>query len=515
MTRPAETQTETQAETRTETPAETDLLTAALLDGAAKDDVPPERETAVQEALSAVGDWLAAERLTADIRKYGIESAPTYEVRLTDARGALCSRSSGKGLGHRSMASAMFESAEHYHLDWRRDPRAAEAEFLPGREIAGQATARRSALLRRLGGIMPDAPVLTRTYRPVEEVLTGRADGDPARRADGDSAGRVGGAPAGRADSDPVAPPHRHPVFLRDGGYRNWPHPDDDRSFQPLWHYTSSAGYAAGATPHEALVHAVNELIERDAWSYQLARSYFGMPGEGPELRVVDHGTLPAELRELTGTVEEVRRAPVLIVDITCDTGVPAYVVCDAERHEDVRLIGSGASPVRTYALQRALLEYLQVRTMFEHGPVDADTEAGQIATALARYPRHLAAARFDVRQLPHEQRAFDADDGLPEAASPEQLLRHLVDRLREMGVDVHHRVLTPPGSVTVVDVVAPGLEMFDKARAGYPVLPTGRLGERLRPRKEPGDPHGNGHGDGHGNGRTKRHGEDHGGAPR
>ncbi|MDX2825931.1 YcaO-like family protein [Streptomyces ipomoeae] len=448
MTRPAE----------TDLPTTPDLLTTALLDGAAKDDVPPERETDIQRALSSVGDWLAAERLTADIRKYGIESAPTYEVQLRDAEGALCSRSSGKGLGHRSMASALFESAEHYHLDWRRDPRAAEAEFRPGRDIAGQATARRSALLRRLGGIMPDSPVLTRAYRPVEEALTGRAS---------DAAG------------------HRHPVFLRDGGYRNWPHPDDDRSFQPLWHYTSSAGYAAGATLHEALVHAVNELIERDAWSYQLARSYFGLPGEGPELRVVDHDSLPAELRELTGTIEEVRRAPVLIVSIACDTGVPAYVVCDAESREDVRLIGSGASPVRTYALQRALLEYLQVRTMFEHGPVDADTEAGQIATALARYPRHLAAARFDIHRLPHEMREFDADDGLPllpAAASPEELLRHLVERLREVGVDVHYRVLTPPGSVTVVDVVAPGLEMFDKARAGYPVLPTGRLGERLRP---------------------------------
>ncbi|MEH0593570.1 YcaO-like family protein [Streptomyces scabiei] len=442
-------------------------MTAVLLDGAAKEDVPPERETDLRQALASVGDWLAAEGLTADIRKYGIESAPTYEVRLSDAAGALCSRSSGKGLGHRSMASALFESAEHYHLDWRRDPRASEAEFRPGREIAGQATARRSALLRRLGGIMPDAPVLTRTYRPVEEALTGRAD-------DGGGAG-----PAGQ--------PHRHPVFLRDGGYRNWSHPDDDRSFQPLWHYTSSAGYAAGATRHEALVHAINEVIERDAWSYQLARSYFGLPGEGPELRVVDHGTLPAELRELTRTVEEVRDSPVLIVDITCDTGVPAYVVCDAVSWEDVRLIGSGASPVRTYAVQRALLEYLQVRTMFENGPVDADTEAGQIGSALARYPRHLAAARFDIHRLPHESRAFEADDGLPAATGPERLLRHLVDRLRESGIEAHHRVLTPPGPVTVVDVVAPGLEMFDKARAGYPVLPTGRLGERLRPRGDGG----------------------------
>ncbi|MFD9044386.1 YcaO-like family protein [Streptomyces bottropensis] len=459
MTRPADPQTAPQTEAATET----DPLTAVLLDGATKEDVPPERETDIRQALASVGDWLAAEGLTADIRKYGIESAPTYEVRLSEASGALCSRSSGKGLGHRSMASALFESAEHYHLDWRRDPRASEAEFRPGREIAEQATARRSALLGRLGQIMPDAPVLTRTYRPVEEALTGRA-GD------------------GEADR-----PHRHPVFLRDGGYRNWPHPDDDRSFQPLWHYTSSAGYAAGATRHEALVHAVNELIERDAWSYQLARSYFGLPGEGPELRVVEHGTLPAELRELTRTVEEVRGAPVLIVDITCDTGVPAYVVCDARSREDVRLIGSGASPVRTYAVQRALLEYLQVRTMFENGPVDADTEAGQIGTALARYPRHLAAARFDIHRLPHESTAFEADDGLPAATGPERLLRHLVDRLRESGVEAHHRVLTPPGPVTVVDVVAPGLEMFDKARAGYPVLPTGRLGERLRPRGDGG----------------------------
>ncbi|MBP2400616.1 YcaO-like family protein [Streptomyces syringium] len=438
-------------------PAENDLLTVALLDGTLKDDVPPERETPIGEALGAVGDWLASERLTADIRKYGIDSAPTYEVRLEDADGVLCSRSSGKGLGHRSMASALFESAEHYHLDWRRDPRASESVFLRGGEIARQPTARRSALLQRLGAIAADSPFLTREYRPVAAALEE--------------------TPAGAA-------PHRQPVFLRDGGYRNWPHPSDGGAFTSLWHYTSSAGYAAGATLHEALVHAVNELIERDAWSLQLARSYFGLADGGPGLRVIDHDTLTSELKELVGTVEAVTGVRALIVSIDCDTGVPAYVVCDAESREDVRLIGSGASPVQTYAVQRALLEYLQVRTMFEHGPVDADREARQITTALARYPRHLAAARFDVHRLPHEKQPFRPDDGLPATATPEELLRHLVDRLRKVGVDLHYRVLTRPGAVTVVDVVAPGLEMLDKARAGYPVLPTGRLGERLPSRR-------------------------------
>ncbi|MFF5161586.1 YcaO-like family protein [Streptomyces sp. NPDC000348] len=444
-------------------PAENDLLTAAILDGTLKEDVPPERETPLGKALSAVGDWLAAERLTADIRKYGLDSTPTYEVRLEDAEGNLCSRSSGKGLGHRSLASALFESAEHYHLDWRRDHRASDAEFLPGREIARQATARRSALLQRLGKVAADAPVLTREYRPVAEAFGETANGTAS---------------------------HRQPVFLRDGGYRNWPHPADDGSFKVLWHYTSSAGYAAGATLHEALVHAVGELIERDAWSYQLARSYFGLDDEaGRSLRVVDPATLPGDLGELAHTVEEVRGAPVLVVSIACDTGVPAYVVCDAESREEVRLIGSGASPVRAYALQRALLEYLQVCTMYEHGPVDADREAGQITAALARWPRHLAAARFDVHELPREQHPFRADDGLPATAAPEELLRHLVDRLGRVGVDVHYRVLTRPGAVTVVDVVAPGLEMLDKARAGYPVLPTGRLGERLLPKPEGNEP--------------------------
>nr|AFU90402.1 YcaO protein [Streptomyces sp. WMMB 272] len=440
--------------------AEHDLLTAALLDGSLTQDVPPERETPIGRALSAASDWLSSEQLTPDIWKYGLDSAPTYEVHLKDAAGTLCSRSSGKGLGHRSMASALFESAEHYHLDWRRDPLADEAAFVPGREVAGQSTAAGSALLHRLGGILGDSPVLTREYRPVAEAL-----------------GATGGA----------APPHRHPVFLRDGGYRNWPHPSDDGSFKPLWHYTTSAGYAAGTTLHEALVHAVNELIERDAWSYQLARSYFGLPDEsGRALRVIDHESLPAELRALVDDVEASSGSPILIVSIPCDTGVPAYVVCDAESDEDVRLIGSGASPVQAYALQRGLLEYLQVCTMYQHGPVDAEREAAQIATALARYPRHLAAAGFDVRQLPHERQPFDSD-GLPAAATPEELLRHLIDRLQGVGVDLHFRVLTRPGTITVVDVVAPGLEMLDKARAGYPVLPTGRLGERLRPqRREP-----------------------------
>ncbi|MGQ0717385.1 MAG: YcaO-like family protein [Pseudonocardiales bacterium] len=428
-----------------------DLLAAALRGGAQRDDVPPERETAIGTALAAVGNWLAAERLTPGIWKYGPDDAPTYEVQLTDAGGNLCSRSSGKGLGHRSMASALFESAEHYHLDWRRDAGADDVAFFPGREIADQPTAQRSALLQRLGDIIPDAPVLAREYVPIATAF---------------------GANSAEATS------HHQPLFLRDGGYRNWPHPDDDGSFKPLWHYTSSAGYAAGTTLFEALVHAVNELIERDAWSCQLARSYFGMGKPG--LHVVDQDSLPADLQELAVYVEELAGAPALVISIACDTAVPAYVVCNAVNHEEIRLIGSGASPVQTYALQRALLEYLQVRTMFKHGPVDADTEAGQIITALARYPRHLAAARFDVRSLPHERHAFQADDGLQTTASPEELLRHLVGLLRGVDVDIYYRVLTRPGAITVVDVVAPGLELLDKARAGYPVLPTGRLGAAL-----------------------------------
>ncbi|MCP2096664.1 ribosomal protein S12 methylthiotransferase accessory factor [Actinosynnema pretiosum] len=395
-------------------------------------------------------DWLAAERLTPRISKYGPDSAPTYEVRLHDADDALCSRSSGKGLGHRSLASALFESAEHYHLDWRREPGADRVAFLGGTAVAGQPTATRSALLRRLGAILPDSPVLTREYAPIAEAF-----------------GETGGTA------------HHHPVFLRDGGYRNWPHPDDDLAFRPLWHYTSSAGYAAGATLFEALVHAVNELIERDAWSCLLAGVYFGAGAR--ELVVVDRATLPADLGGLADEVERLTGASLLLVSIACDTGVPAYVVCDGESEEPIRLIGSGASPVRAYALQRALLEYLQVRTMFRHGPVDAGTEATQINAALAKHPRHLAAARFDVRELPKRAEAFAPEDGLPPESTPELLLRHLVGRLASIGVDVFHRVLSRPGPVTVVDVVAPGLELLDKARAGYPVLPTGRLGESMR----------------------------------
>ncbi|MFI9721918.1 YcaO-like family protein [Streptomyces sp. NPDC052396] len=448
-----------------------DLLTTLPPDAASREDVPPERETPIGAALAAVGAWLAGERLTPDIRRYGPEDTPTYEVRLKDADGRLCSRSSGKGLGQRSMASALFESAEHYHLDWRRDAGAADAAFLPGAEIARRPTARRSALLRRLGGIMPEAPVLTRAYRPVAEAV-------------GEAVG------AGHSGEEHGGAEHRHPVFLRDGGYRNWPHPADDGSFQPLWHYTSSAGHAAGSTLCEALVHALGELIERDAWSCQLARSYFGVdgPGDGAGLLVVERESLPAGLGELAGRIEELTGSTVLIASIACDTEVPAYVVCDAVRHEEVRAIGSGASPVSAYAVQRALLEYLQVRTMLRHGPLDEEREARQIVTALARYPRHLAAARFDIHRLPHRSHPFRADAGLPADARPERLLRHLVERLHAVGVAAHYRVLTRPGAIVVVDVVAPGLELLDKARSGYPVLPTGRLAGAL-PRQGSGRP--------------------------
>jgi ribosomal protein S12 methylthiotransferase accessory factor len=432
-----------------------DLLPAGeTAPGEVVGEIPPERETPLPTALAAIETWLGDERLTADIRKYGSDETPTYEVRLTDARGRLCSRSSGKGLGHRSRASALFESAEHYHLDWRNDSGADDVRFLRGRDVASQPTAAASALLRRLGSVLSDNPVLVREYRPVAQIVGGDTEGVT----------------------------HLHPVFLRDGGYRNWPHPGDDGSFRPLWHYTSSAGYAAGATLPEALVHAVNELIERDAWSCLLADCYFGLAVR-PALRVVEKDTLPGELANLVDIVETATHDHVLIISIGCDTAVPAYVVCSADKHEDVRVIGSGASPVRSYAVQRALLEYLQVCTMLENGPVEHEREAAQIGTALARYPMHLAAARFDIHRLPHQPEPYPADPGLPEDSEPGELLPHLVGRLRAVGLEAYFRQLTKPGGIVVTDVVVPGLEMLDKARSGYPVLPTGRLAEPIRKR--------------------------------
>ncbi|MWK37399.1 hypothetical protein GEV43_27265 [Actinomadura sp. J1-007] len=245
----------------------------------------------------------------------------------------------------------------------------------------------------------------------------------------------------------------------------------DGTDYRALARYSWNSGSAIGVNRAEALVHALNETIERDAVSLLLARLF--VHRDTRWLRVIDPETLPAQLAAAHHALRALSGSPVHLVEVTTDIGVPAFIAYTHNAACTEGRIGAGASLSPAYAAWRALAELAQRQLGERAFPGPRVTPSMQ---GLERYPALRAAARLDLRD--HLTRAprvpfRDEDPGdRPSRTLPEQL-RELTGLLTAAGHRPYHRVSAIlPGGITVVHAFVPGLERFWLVTDGMLVIP-------------------------------------------
>jgi ribosomal protein S12 methylthiotransferase accessory factor len=215
-----------------------------------------------------------------------------------------------------------------------------------------------------------------------------------------------------------------------------------------------STGSAAGTSWDAAALHGMLELIERDAASLWWVG---GNPGKsippGDEAEIMAK-TLLAQLRQGGSK----RRS--WLLDITTDIGVPCVAAVSCMADGFGLAIGLAARPTRQAAARSAILEMCQ----------------GELAHAVVETKlRERGEAALNARDRIHRQRAttLNADRCLllqpgPErpqhlaidAADPGAVLRLIVDRLAQLGIEAFGLDLTRPQfGVPVARVIAPGLQ--------------------------------------------------------
>ncbi|MBB5895568.1 YcaO-like family protein [Kutzneria kofuensis] len=194
-----------------------------------------------------------------------------------------------------------------------------------------------------------------------------------------------------------------------------------------------ASGWAAGSYAAEALVHAVNETVERDALAQLVAEQLIS--DHARALRVVDPASLPDDLADLLITAADRSGRSVHLIDMTSDLDVPAFYAFQAPE-PGCRPVaaGSAAALSSRVAASRALTELIQFQS----------TATG--------------------RQLP------DFSGRLPDAAevgfvatcapaTPRQHLDHLVDLLHSKGFTPYAREQYSTRNLAVVNVFVPGLD--------------------------------------------------------
>jgi ribosomal protein S12 methylthiotransferase accessory factor len=265
------------------------------------------------------------------------------------------------------------------------------------------------------------------------------------------------------------------PWYAEDGSRLLRERVGDWYDYRAVGRYAINSGSAVGVTEDEAIVHALNEVIERDAFSLLVIRAFLT---DGYVPTRIDPRTLPADLADLHAYVQQRVRTTVYLLDMTTELGVPstfAYVPPTAGRPH---LRGAGTSLSARYSAHRALTELLQGFLIKEHQPPTGPPHG--YLEALRPHPLLYRCGQLDLTaHLDHAPGTAFTDR--PSPAGLPAHLELLIATLAEHGFTPYRRqVRTLPGGVTAVHVFVPGLEHFMVICQGIPVLP-GPRGRRAR----------------------------------
>ncbi len=237
-------------------------------------------------------------------------------------------------------------------------------------------------------------------------------------------------------------------------------HPYHGQGDLQLFRYHTN-GIASGNTMEEAILHAVLELIERDAWSICDHRRFVNA-----DVVVDDRGSLCAELLERC----EENGVRMHLKDLTSDIGVPTIGAAaeDLETEDpEMLVIGVGTHLDPETAALRAITEAAQSRTTHLHGVKADPKRSSRIQEMGLKKVKQLNREWFfpSGRELRlSEMERLDTDYVLDDLFV---VLQMLVDSGFDMAVaaDLTREEIGVP----VVRMVIPGLEVFtmDPEREG------------------------------------------------
>lgn len=381
-----------------------------------------------ERSLTQADSFLIAEKainhfdLYAEDYCYGDEFK-SYHCKLMDKNHKLIFFGCGKGLGMQSKVSAYFEALEHYVIH----------HF--SKNIADN---KESYVL--LDNYEQELPCVNLTEIHSNEKIS-------------------------------------YPIFMLDPRYAKHKSKHDKMNYLPFSYLANDSGVASGANMLEASIHALNELVERDAHSLFLIEAF--VKNKNQNIKLIDKLTLPEYLQNIVRKIETQYSDDLMIFDITSDVGISVIYVSMTKQNLLIQPYGCGASLKSEYAVERALLETLQPLHIYNDKLNDNQQ---QIIKSLSDYPLLQNAAIAKVSNIRNKVQQINFTDVIthnPSLTLSDQL-ETIINKISSTGCKIFKLpIINGSSGFTCVKFLIPDFEKFYLVQTGKRVLP-GNRGLRL-----------------------------------
>lgn len=242
----------------------------------------------------------------------------------------------------------------------------------------------------------------------------------------------------------------------------------------PLTPLANTTGLAMGATATESLLHGINDWIERDAYGIFLLHTL--LKRKQP-IRCINKESLPDTIKQDITLIETTYADELILVDISTNLNIPAFLVSFSRQPVPVQPSGLGAALSKTQALKQALFEALQARDRYNENTVAARYKTIQ---HYKNYPLLQQAYIGNLTVLLDDKPIIKDWKDLPNPVVHSNLddqLTQLAQLLENKGCDIYHQTLFKNDlGLTLSYVLLTGVETFGMIREGL-FLPVKKRG--------------------------------------
>lgn len=255
-----------------------------------------------------------------------------------------------------------------------------------------------------------------------------------------------------------------YPSFLSDVNFI-----DDGVSINNhAYQYASDSGYASGSTVNEALLHSINELIERDSISRFIIKYGLGIKENSVTAFKIIPKSLPKDLHKIYLGLKDTVDTEVILVKVINNYQIPTYFTAVLSQGSDILPIyGSGSSVDERYAVMRSLTEAYQLVS------VKKGSESQQLRKRLnliwseispmkkmmfLTFTKKLASIRYHQ----HDIYVKEVD----------RMISYERERLRQEGRKIYYRVVKEDPGFVLVQSLIPHFERFNLVFEGQIVTP-------------------------------------------